>query len=325
MASLSSIRKGLVKGLSVLIYQLCGTVSWNRPPWMKKLQARSISDILTIGILCLMGLAAIFLYGQKEDRLLATAQISPPASVRDKLTIDFISGKGTEMGSAAAAPLEQLGKIVEAGIAISPPIMGTWQWQGDNQLTFTPSEDWPAGQTYQIAFDKSVFDRHFKMKRYQNEFLTPPLAIVIEDLRLYQDPIEPQLQKIVGTLKFNFPIDLCSLTASTHLVLQEVKSHGAGISNGTIPLTVTAGKTQQIAYIESAPLKMPASPSFAHLVIKSGVKPSKGSSRSTLAMKQKLLIPDVNSFYRSKMCTLTSSVTNTIIQSKLSRLKRLLE
>src|SRR5262249_10085478 len=44
---------------------------------------------------------------------------------------------------ASVAPLATVGKVVTTGIELSPALSGAWKWSSDNQLTFTPAEDWP--------------------------------------------------------------------------------------------------------------------------------------------------------------------------------------
>lgn len=50
------------------------------------------------------------------------------------------------------APLSEIGKTVTHGIEMTPNLPGTWTWNTDSQLVFTPSEDWPAGQKFTIHF-----------------------------------------------------------------------------------------------------------------------------------------------------------------------------
>ena len=51
----------------------------------------------------------------------------------------------------AAAPLENVGKVVQAGeITMSPEVAGEWKWERANRLVFTPTTGWLPPRKYQF-------------------------------------------------------------------------------------------------------------------------------------------------------------------------------
>jgi alpha-2-macroglobulin len=306
---MKSSYKHFLKGFSNLLYQLFGTFSWNSPPWLKYLlggihplfQPNSWRGVAWIGgfmILLTTFTVSVYFYQHRYKPILITAQMSPPTNLRDELKIDFV--KEASNTFASVAPLKQFGKVLHTGIEIDPSIQGQWRWIGDSQLIFTPATDWPAGQTYQIAFDKTVFDQNVNLKAHRYRFSTKPLGIDLYDLRLYQDLKDPNVLKIVGTLEFNFPVDRDSLLERVKFMMQEIKNDGLDISPEHIPLAITYDEFDRKAYIESAPLKLPTAPRFVNLMIDAGVKAAKGPSKSKAPITQKLLIPSFGSFLQVK-------------------------
>lgn len=291
--------------LSGIFYHLFGSVSWTSPPWLKKLR-QAIHSIFypnpwraaALILVLIASTGFFYLIQQRGSGDSATARINPPTALRDDLIVDFVSMN--DQSSASAAPIEHYGKPIRTEIKMIPALSGQWQWRGDSKLTFTPKEDWAAGQTYRVIFNRAVFDKKIKMKGYHYEFSTSPLTIEIEDLRLYQDLKNPQVQKIVGTLNFNFPVDPNSLTPNTRFIVQAIKNNRLNASAENIPFTLTFDEVNKKAFIETSPVKLTEIPRFVHLIIETGVKAAKGPSRNDAKIEQKLFIPDSNSLLQIK-------------------------
>ena len=54
----------------------------------------------------------------------------------------------------SAAPLDKVGKVITPKINMSPNAQGTWVWQDDKTLVFTPLADWPVGMDYKLSLPK---------------------------------------------------------------------------------------------------------------------------------------------------------------------------
>lgn len=302
----SSLFVRFMTWFSTLLYQVFGHISWNSPPWIKRLrqQPKLFFSIFIVTLVCAVG---SYWYWNRLDPSLVTAQMIPPSItpksetlIPEPLIIDF--GIKTESGfsTTSAAPIAQIGKQIHKGIEMSPFMPGKWEWQGDSKLIFTPSQDWPAGEQYLITFAKNIFAPQVKMAAYRYKFATSPLKIEVADLQLYQDLKDPLLRKIVGTLEFNFPVDRNSLSQHTHLVLQTIKNDRLDLAAEHFPLKISYDTHQRTAYIESAPITLPAVPRFVNLIIDHGVNAVKGPSKTEESITQKLLLPDAASFLQIK-------------------------
>ncbi|MFI5343001.1 MAG: alpha-2-macroglobulin [Chlamydiales bacterium] len=285
-----------------LFYKLFGSFSWHRPPWLKQMpRSRKIWIAAIIALLIVLGIGYDY-YQHLPKPPLVTARITAPSTTPHycslltptPITIDFGIETVDSFTKVSAAPLTLIGKEIHSGIKISPEIDGKWQWQGDNELTFTPKENWPAEQTYLIRFQRDLFASQIKMAKYHYTFSTPPLKIDEIQSKFYHDPRDSFTKMIVATVKFNFPVDSHSLTRNTRLVMQTIK-------NGTaphIPLTISYDQHQRIAYIRSDVLTLSDEPLFVNLIIDKGVHAMHGPSQTKDMITRKILIPDSKNFFQ---------------------------
>lgn len=273
--------------LCATFYQIFGSISWNSPPWLKRNPRQGIGIILLLTIF--VGGYYWYLYSPKPS--MVTARVHSPYYSRDSLSIDFVKNEGVDETTIAVAPLELVGRTVDAGITISPAIPGRWEWRNDKDLVFFPDYSWSADQTYRITFNQSAFDSAVQMQSDHCDFSTRPLKVTVEELSLYQDLKDPQLRKIVGTLDFNFHVDRDSLSDHTRLVMQEIKDDAQHYS-----LTITYDELHLKAYIESEAIELPAVPRFVNLIIDKGVQASQGPAKTKSTLSKKLLVPSIESF-----------------------------
>lgn len=307
MKLLAKLRSVISNFISLLI----GQVSWNQPNWLKSLceKTRSRPGSFWGILLGFIVLVAISVYGyhwyQKLPKpVLVTAHITPPqitpvATVLtpDNLNIDFgIENEG--FVSQSVAPLKQINKEVTSGVTMTPNIPGKWYWQNDNQLTFIPAQDWPAGQTYQIHFDKSVFAASKKMASLDYSFSTQPFNINITDFKFYQDPENAQLRQAVATINFNYPVNASSFENKITLMQQALKNGKLNLSAKQFKFTVNYDEHKRTAYLHSEALPMSDVERYLLLTINKGVKPIAGPSITTEDVSKSLLIPDAGSYLK---------------------------
>src|SRR5690554_8122985 len=75
-------------------------------------------------------------------------------------------------------------------------------------LEFTPSQDWPASQTYQVSFEKDeLLASHIHIEKNSDSFTTPTFKLLKSNIELYQDPADPELKKVVADIQFSQPLD----------------------------------------------------------------------------------------------------------------------
>ncbi|KTC72431.1 hypothetical protein Lbir_1206 [Legionella birminghamensis] len=290
---------------------LFGRVQWSSPPWMTGLRQRAVSRPglfwgSTVAILLLLS-GAIYgyvWYKNLPQPELISAVITPPditpleeELTPDDLVINFGIQKD-ELIPQSVAPLKLIGKEVTEGIELVPDMPGEWAWDSDSRLIFTPEKDWPAGQTYEIRFNKDVFTANAKMEKLRYQFSTKPFEAKIAALSFYQDPVDAKNRQIVATVNFNFPVDSNSFEEKAALILQEIKNNQLNLDARHYKFTVSYDKYKRIAYLRSEPLSLPEVSRYVQLLIPKGIEAESGSARTAQNISQNLLIPDASNYFK---------------------------
>ncbi|KTD01362.1 alpha-2-macroglobulin [Fluoribacter gormanii] len=297
--------------LSILLNALSsvfGKLNWRSPPWMKYLCYKSKSSpkmfwgssLLIVLVLIIAGYS-IHWYKNLPKPIYTTAQITVPditpnteeQLVANNLVIDF-GIKNNGFINQSVAPLSQVGKTVTDGIEMTPKMPGTWTWNTDSQLVFTPSEDWPAGQKFTIRFAPDFFASNAKMESHDYTFSTHSFNGKITEFKLYQDPVHAEIRNAVATIEFNFPVNPKRLEMNTSLVYQ-TKS---GAEGEKLPVTFTYDKNKRVAYLHSETIKIDNVARFLRLTLNKNVTSSTDSAHLLNELSQNLLIPSTQDFLK---------------------------
>ncbi len=157
--------------ISSLFSKLFGTFSWTTPPWLASLKNKAAAKpreslLLVIGVALLLSSLAYSYhwYRNRPQPERITAQIVTPNItplgdylMPDNLTMNFGVMKHNEFVARSVAPIALNGQEVTKYFTVTPKLAGSWRWNSDSQLVFTPEADWPAGQPYTITFAPPFF------------------------------------------------------------------------------------------------------------------------------------------------------------------------
>jgi uncharacterized protein YfaS (alpha-2-macroglobulin family) len=289
-----------------------GKVSWTCPPWLTmvchKIWANTrIFWAAVIALLAITGVLLIYHSLPKPNRVVAhitAPQFTPLAEelIPHPLTLDFAYKKPGSK-NALVAPLNLIGKQITKGITLSPNMEGSWVWENDNHLVFTPNIDWPAGQKYTIHTDKDVFAKGIPLESMDYEFNTEPFSTSVTEFKFYQDPTNPNIREAIATLNFNYPVNVKSLESNIRLTLQAL-SHGAQSKMAEhFNFTITYDKYKRTAYLHSESLKLPEVSRYLELTINKGVKALVGNSETTQSIQESVLIPDAQTYFKITAAT----------------------
>lgn len=193
--------------------------------------------------------------------------------------------------SGSAARLDSIGKIVPKGVAISPAIEGEWTWVKDNALLFKPKADWLSGTEYTVRMDKSLFPDHVKLSSYTYSFQTPRFGGELTSAEFYQDPENPEIKKIIATIKFTHPVDTVGFEKRIKLERADQKTGILGIGGKGYPFTVSYDKYKGEAYIQSKPLEIPEKDTSMSLTIDAGVRAERGGPATPKPIERRVTIP----------------------------------
>lgn len=194
----------------------------------------------------------------------------------------------------SVAPLSQIRQPVLEGVRIEPAVQGFWRWESDRRLVFRTREDWPAATTYRISIDKSVLAPHILLDQYRLEVTTLKFVSSFEKLEFYQDPKDPTLKQVVATLEFSHKVDDAEL--QKNLALSMI-GESQVFPPGAPPFTVDYGLHHRIAYVRSAPLKLPEREDFMKVTLNKAMRTAQGGAALDEGMEKKVRIPDLFSLF----------------------------
>ncbi|MBX7208946.1 MAG: alpha-2-macroglobulin [Verrucomicrobiaceae bacterium] len=203
----------------------------------------------------------------------------------DGITITF---------SAAAAPLDAIGKPDAKGVSLSPAQPGSWTWSNDKTLVFQTTADWPAGTDYKVTLDKSVLPKEAKLKDSKWEFTTAAMTPKLASLEFYTDPKEPAVHQIVAEITTTHPVKREEIEKRVSLeVLGKTPIFDWQGKPPASLFTVTEGKDQRQFWVRSARIAVPAKEDFVRFTLAAGLTSLTGGKAADKPLVDKVRVPDV--------------------------------
>ncbi|EPY5345334.1 MG2 domain-containing protein [Klebsiella quasipneumoniae] len=192
----------------------------------------------------------------------------------------------------SAAPLTDVGKVVEKGISLTPATEGEWKWISDHTLTFTPKKPLPMGTQYEVNFTADVLlAPQIKLATTRYEFTAPAFDFQPGTAEYYQDPQDPQKRSAIFNISFNAPVDAASFEKQLSLGLREGKAK----NESRLKYSVVYDQKKLNAWIHSEPLKSLEHGGSVHLTIGEGVKASVASNATRQVRNVSVSVPTLYS------------------------------
>lgn len=195
----------------------------------------------------------------------------------------------------SVAPLANVGKDVTTGLRVNPALAGTWHWNDDKILAFTPKEDWPVGAEYKLDFERTLFTPEVRLKQYDAKFKSPAFIAKISKAEFYQDPINPVLKKAVIELNFSHPVDPAELEKRIELKQAQQSEGVLGIGKETTKFTLSYDKLKLNAYIHSDTLPIPKDSSSINFTLAKGMPAVRGGAPFEQALSSSIAVPGLYS------------------------------
>lgn len=324
--------KNIFSSINRFLSLLFGNISWNTPPWINYLHHKAVTrpkafwgSSLFIIFLIIVSFLGYCWYQSQPQPIRVIAQIKPPKItpnetelIPDSVTIDFGVFSNHEFTARSVAHLNQVGKEIASGIKMTPETKGVWAWESDSRLVFTPEIDWPAGQRYDIQFDKGFFTPGSNMESMHYSFSTLPFEAIIADFKFYQDPIRPDIRQAVAKINFSYPVDVKSLENNITLMWQALDKEKLHLASQHFKYAIDYDQNKRIAYVHSENLPLPSVSRFLDLIVDKGVKPIAGPSVLNEALKANVFIPDKASYFK------VSNLSTAIIRNQQDRPEQIL-
>ena len=198
--------------------------------------------------------------------------------------------------SASAAPLKAVGTVVKKGITVDPKIDGTWKWVSDRELELRPREDWPVGQKFDVRFErKGLVAGHVKLAKYAFDFSTAPFVARLRQAEFYQDPVDPNLKKIVSEFTFSHPVDGPSFEKNIKMLFEPTNKEERSFE---LAAHVTYDKWKARAFVHSNPFALPRKDAVVTLRLLPGSRAARGGPEVDKPIEQKVRVPGLYNFFR---------------------------
>ena len=288
-------------GFSRFTFLLIGRWHWQLPGWIAVLRRQletfwrsAIAEpkravAVQLGLLGLLG-GYVWYRHRPEPNFVQYTVTAPPLTTYDDNGIASIQPLKIDF-SESAALLRLVEKRVTKGVDVSPAIAGTWFWTTDRQLQFTPKSDWPIDAGFTVRLGRNgLFTPDVRLEEYSFQFKTQPFYARIDQNLFYQDPSDPNLKKLVATVKFSHPVDTEQFAKHVSLSLPFDAGY-LGLKPDSRQFTVAYDKFKLAAYVHSAPLAMPRDDTPMTLRIEKGVRAARGGNETAKRLESVVVIP----------------------------------
>lgn len=287
---------------------LFGRLSYVPPDWVRSvgdgagrsarwLAARrglavALAAVLALG--SVGGVMGLRWYRNRPRPATVEVVVTPPpvTPIADKiqprpLIIDF---------DRSVAPLEKVGKTVAAGVAITPRIDGTWSWASDDRLVFRPRTDWSIGQTHTIRLaKKGLVVSNVVLSRYEHEFSTAPFSVELTEAEFHQDPVDPNVKKVVATFGFSHPVDGPSFEKALRLRMVPGDKRDP---ERDWEMHVSYDRSKGRAFVHSGAIPPPRKTSQLMVKLAKGTRAARGGPASTDEIARAVEVPGIYNFVR---------------------------
>jgi uncharacterized protein YfaS (alpha-2-macroglobulin family) len=302
--------------LGRVLAALFGDFRWSAPSWLRYLLGNLRSFLgalrrnpgrvaIVLGLVAAVGFSALRGYKWYQGRpkpveMSVRLDAPEPTKLEDNAkpdTLRIIFG-------GSAAPIDKVKKPVTAGIELDPAVPGSWKWDSDRVLTFTPKEDWPIGESFVVTLDrKGLLTEGVRLHEYELKFQSAPLTISMSSTEFYQDPQDQNHKKVVSTVSFSHAIEPAEF--ERHLSMELISKKEGQKQSQPYRFQVTYDKLHGNAFVHSDPVRIPDHDATMLIRVGAGVKAAHGGKPTTKEVVENVNIPGLYDFLRVREANLT--------------------
>lgn len=287
--------------MRALAARLFGRWQWDRPAWLVRvgaattagfrwLRARPKVAALVAAVMISGGGLAAWYFTRPQPHYVDYTVVAPSLTTYNDAGNAAITPMRVKFAEPIA-PLSRIRTAITKGIDVSPAIAGSWFWANDKELQFTPQADWPIDVAVTVRLArKGVLTPGAAIKEYRFNFQTPAFAASITESKFYQDPVDPNLKKLVATVTFSHPVDTARFESHVSLAVAKDASY-LGLGPDSRHFTVTYDKFKLAAYVHSSPLLMPNDDTPMTLAVDRGVRAARGGNDTPERLTSVVTIP----------------------------------
>ncbi len=283
------------------LVRIFGRWHWDVPAWLGAVGASGVrawrwaatdwrrAAALAVVLAALAG-GGIWYANRPKPHYVTYTVVAPALTAWNENGIQTIGPMRVVFGESAA-PLRLVKTVVTTGIVVSPAVAGTWFWASDKELQFTPKDDWPIDGEFNVTMSRSeVLGREVDLEDYTFTFRSQPFVARIRENQFYQDPVDPNLKKVVATVTFSHPVDAEQFESHVALAVAKDAAY-LGLAADSRHFTVVYDKFKLAAYIHSSPLAMPRDDTPMTVTINPGVRAARGGNDTPAKLESVVTIP----------------------------------
>lgn len=288
------VKAWLQKLISMVVGEL--HFQWKAPSWMHKSAKHKKSILKSLGAVIVVagawfGIKYYLDSLPKPEYCKYVVEVphptDPEKNVVHNLALHF---------DCSIAPVKALGKTLVEAPEILPKISGSWRWESDHRLVFTPSGDvktgdWPVGSSFTVYLSKKLFADHILLETYKPEFTTEKVTFSVTKDEFYIDPTNPKIKKAVVNLRFNYPIEAEDFKKHVSFRFVSRQRNRLGGSGDKVGFTVSFNKFLNEAYLTSDVIPVPEEESLMIVEVEKGFHSSLGGEPSEQGRKLDIPIP----------------------------------
>jgi uncharacterized protein YfaS (alpha-2-macroglobulin family) len=289
-----------------------GRVNWDAPPWARGVgrggrwmwahKLKSLGVLAALAALTVGGWYGWQAWKNRPRPETTHVSLSAPALTTydegkprpNPLRIEF---------DHSAAPLKNVNKKVTAGVEISPRIEGTWTWESDKELVFAPKNDWPIAEDYTVRLSaKELLAPHILVDEDKLKFSTAPFTVRLSEHEFYQDPVDPNLKKVVATFSFSHPVDTAQFEKRVSMRFVPTNKEE---KESDYKVHISYDKWKLTSYVHSEPVTVPQKDADMVVRLASGTTAQKGGKAHDGKIEERVRIPGLYNFLKVESAQLT--------------------
>ncbi len=282
-----------------------GRVTWDAPPWSRWMWARKLKSLGMLLLLAALATGGTYGWRWWKNRPhpeQTHVTISAPELTRyedgkprpNPVRIEF---------DRSSAPLKNVGKKVTAGVELSPKFDGSWDWESDHELVFTPKNDWPVAEEYTVKLAKQgLVADHILLDEHKLTFKTAPFGVRLSESQFYQDPVDANLKKVVATFAFTHPVDTAQF--EKRIGMRFVPSNKEE-KEADYKTHISYDKWKLNGYVHSEPVSVPQKDAAMVVTLAAGTVAQKGGPGFDDKIEERVKVPGLYNFLKVESAKLT--------------------
>lgn len=258
-----------------------------------KKQKKILISVLCLFLLIILTLAikhfffSDYVFKAASKNLVEISEISEPlpSEVREN---QIIPQPVRIRFSQSAADLSLIGNRLNADIQMQPALQGTWKWENDFILSFTPEKNWLPGQKYKVILSSKIFSPDIEIKDNKFSFQAPEFTASVINQEFYENPQNNKIKALTASFRFTYPIDTFEI--DKHVTITTIGGH-------EYRFTYKLSEADTVLHILSEPVQITDKVDFAKISVS-----DIANAYNKISLKNKttaeIRIPDSSNFFK---------------------------